>query len=352
MAIEHADSFDIYGTDISFMLDGVYAEFVTGFGGGLKPDPDGISTQRCILHNGGLQPNGLRYALQTPVDKIGISKRIWVPALPAAADRECVPFQFCTIDNELICSVAVQSNGALALRIGDSQVASYSTNVPVITAEAWWHLECYLDASADTLELRVEGQTVLDEDDFVLAFNEVYQVRAGCEVAMTGHVTPFYEKDFVIWNTLGTDNVDFLGPVRVMNLTPNADEALGGWTPVGDAEGYPILSNNPPLNGEYLLGAPTAVGDPMTYELTNLPDDITSVKAAVTYVRARKIDGGYGQLQTSMLGTDGDASPGADRPITAGYVYWRDVHERDPGTDAPWTRVSINDSQVQIDRTL
>lgn len=349
MAIEHADSFDIYGTDNTLLTDGVYANATFGFGGGLVTDPDGLSTQRCLFFNGG----ELRYPLLTPVSVLGNCRRVWCPALPSASDAEPILFSWKDIDNILIASVKVQTNGALKFEVEGG--GTYSTNVPVITAEAWWHIECRLEVSTGgtgTFELRVEGNTVIDEDTLDFNRDTVYQCCMGTEVSGSGAVGQNYVKDYVIWNELGTDNVDFLGPVRVMNLTPNADVSLGAWDPSTGSEGYPILDNNPPLNTQYMIGAPDAVDDPMSYNLTNLPDDITAVKAVLTFVRARKIDGGYGSLQTSMIGTAAAESPGADRPITAGYVYWRDVHERDPGTDAPWTRVAVNASQIKIDRTL
>lgn len=349
MAIEHADSFDIYGTDNTLLTDGVYAAAAFGFGGGLVTDPDGLSTQRCLFFNGG----ELRYPLLTPTDVIGNCRRIWCAALPSLFDAEPILFSWKDIDNIQIAKVTVQTNGAIKFSIDGG--AEYSTNVPVITAEAWWHIECRIDVKTDgtgTFELRVEGQTVIDETALDFNRDTIYQCCMGGETNGGGFTGQSHAKDYVIWNDLGTDNVDFLGPVRVINLVPNADDDLGGWTPNTGVSGYPILDNNPPLNTEYLIGTPAAVADPMAYDLTALPDDITAVKGVITYVRARKIDGGYGSLQTSMIGTADVESPGTDRAITAGYVYWRDVHERDPGTDAPWTRVAVNASKIKIDRTL
>lgn len=349
MAIEHADSFDVYGTDASLLTDGVYAEASLGFGGGPGTDPDGLSTQKALFMNGG----PLRYALQTPTNVVGMARRVWLPHLPSNHEAEPILFYWSTINNVPAAYVKVHTNGALKLEVVGG--LTYTTNVPVITAEAWWHVECraaFSSVGSGSFELRVEGITVLDEDTIDYSVDVVHQCLVGTEVSPSGAVTEQWMKDLVIWNDLGTDNTDFLGPVRVINLMPDADDDLGGWTPSTGAQGYPILDNNPPLNTQYMVGTPAAVDDPMAFGLTNLPDDITAVKGVLTFVRARKIDGGYGALQTSMIGTGDAESPGADRPITAGYVYWRDVHERDPGTDAPWTRVAVNASKIKIDRTL
>lgn len=349
MAIEHADSFDIYGTDNTLLTDGVYAQASLGFGGGLHDDPDGLSTQRALFFNGGV----LRYPLLTPTDVVGMSLRCWCAALPSDAAAEPILFRWADIDNTDIAYVKVQTTGALKFEVVGG--STYSTNVPVITAEAWWHLECRIEldiAGSGTFELRVEGDTVIEEENLTFNRATAYQVKPGGETSLIGATGQWWMKDFVVWNDLGSDNVDFLGPVRVINLWPNEDVTVGGWTLVGGTTGTEILDNNPPLNSAYTSGDPDSVNNFMQYEMTNLPDDITSIKAVLTFVRARKVDGGYGQLQNSMIGTGDAVSDGADRPITAGYVYWRDVHERDPGTDAPWTRVAVNESNIKINRTL
>lgn len=348
MAIEHADSFDIYGTDSSLMTDGVYAQVSSPFGGFIQSDPDGLSTQRCIRF--GQSGNPLRYPLLTPVAAVGVSQRIWMPNLPNSSSQECIPFEWRDIDNARMGYIAVQTNGAVKLVVDDTEIAS--TDIPVLTAEAWWHLECFVDVASGTCELRIEDVTVIDETGLSFPSDVVYQLAPRVEQDVGGAFTHMYVKDFVVWNTLGSDNTDFLGPVRVINCWPEEDVTLGGWVPSSGAEGYPILDNNPPVNSAYVAAEVAAVDDYMQFEMTDLPDDITAVKGVVTFVRARKIDGGYGQMQVSMIGTSDAESAGDDRAITAGYVYWRDVHERDPGTDAAWTRVGVDNSTIKIDRTL
>lgn len=348
MAIEHADSFDIYGTDRTLMTDGVYAQVGNPFGGVLVNDPDGTSQQRVFRFAGSDSP--LRYPLQSPESIVGTSLRVWLSSLPVNTSTEPHLFEWRTIDNEVIGYVAVQTTGALKIVAGGVEVAT--TNFPVITAEAWWHLECLVDVLTGTCEVKVEGETVLDEAGLTFSSDTVYQIAPRNEVSNTGDSITWYLKDYVIWNTLDSENDDFLGPVRVINLRPNEDVELGGWQTVPGGAGWPILDNNPPLPGQYLTASPDAVDAPMQFAMTNLPDDITSIKGVVTFVRARKVDGGYGQMQVSMIGTGDAASDGADRPITAGDVYWRDVHENDPGTGSPWSRVAINASNIRINRTL
>lgn len=89
----------------------------------------------------------------------------------------------------------------------------------------------------------------------------------------------------------------------------------------------------------------------MRYTLENLPDEVTSVRGIISVIRARKIDGGDAQLQTSLIsGTDPD--PGTDRQITTTFTYWYDISEVDPATGTAWTPTSFDAAEIEIDRTV
>lgn len=90
---------------------------------------------------------------------------------------------------------------------------------------------------------------------------------------------------------------------------------------------------------------------PMQFALQDLPPDVTSVRAILPVVRARKIDGGDGNIQTSLI-SNGDFANGADRPITTAFTYYFDVDELSPDTGNPWTPVEFDAATSQISRTL
>lgn len=90
---------------------------------------------------------------------------------------------------------------------------------------------------------------------------------------------------------------------------------------------------------------------PMQFQLQDLPPDVTSVRAILPVVRARKIDGGDGNIQTSLI-SNGDFANGVDRPITTAFTYYFDVNELSPDTGNPWTPVEFDAAMSQISRTL
>lgn len=349
MAIEHMDNFSLYGSTAALMLNGIYAQNTSA---SLPTDPDGLSGGRVLKVDfpSGSSRGTVRYPFTSGAQTTsGIGLRVWLDALPSASDMHPCFISWRDGSNVALYSLTVGTTGNLQLRSGDyngSIVAE--TTGPVITANGWWHIEARLFSnSSGNIEVRVEGIPVIDYDADTAA-SVASQVSIINDPTTFGFGVGLYIKDFVVWNGTGSLNNDFLGSVLVTSLLPASDVALN-WTPSTGSDGYSILDNVPPNDAQYL-----SAGDPppaaYVCSLTNLPDDVTSVKALMTMVRAAKSDGGDGSLQTSLI-SNGDTANGANRPITVAQTYWRDVFETDPDTAAPWLPSAVDAANMQINRT-
>lgn len=345
MTIQHMDNFSIYGTLLTLMDDGIYSQADGAMS--LVADPDGISSGTVIQQNSfAASVAVLRYALSSAQDVVGIARRVFMNNLPTGdTDRPRI-FRFADAGNAELARVEVETTGRLRFFDGTNDI---STANPVITANGWWHVEIKYDRSGvGAVEIRVEGITVMNEADLgYAAVGPTYQVSLQYNGSNFSS-TRCYLKDLVIWDGSGAQNNDFLGSVLVLNLTPTADAALN-WNLVGGASGFSILDNVPPNDAAYIeaVNPPPAA---YVCDLSDLPPDVTSVKALMTIVRAQKSDGGDGSLQVSLI-SNGDVDLGADRPITTTMTYWRDISELDPDTAAPWTPVAVDAAQMQINRT-
>lgn len=352
MALVHADNFSIYGTTVSLLTNGIYAE-VSSDDVTLVNDPDGISSGKVIHIDGGYGGGGayalVRYVLPTIQATVGIGLRIWMDSLPPDTTRKLCFMQWRDVSNVPRFSVTTDTTGRLQLRSGnfDGTVLVTTTN-PVISANGWYHLEgaAYINASG-TIEVRVEGIPVIEYTGDTSG-NNIAQIAICNDPTSSSVSTPFYFKDLVVWDGSGTENNDFLGSVLVVTLLPVSDVSLN-WTPSTGSTGYEILDNIPPNDGVYLT-APNPAPAAYVCDLSDLPEDVTSVKAVMTIVRAAKTDGGDASLQNSVISgiTDG---AGLDRPITIAQTYWRDIFETDPSTLAPWTPSAVNDMQMKMNRT-
>lgn len=357
--LQWADTFNSYGTNTALMLDGLYAAVGSGT---LVADPDPSATGSVLLvsESNVSSQTTARMALSSgPLATVGFAFRGWISTLPSIDDM-FVGFVLSDINNVAQLGVKVKTTGALEVLRGvdaggSNGTSLYITPTPVIAPNSWNHfeLEVTIDNSAGAVELRVNGVTKIDIS------GADTQATANASVAQTywnnyrnfnfpGNSPNLYVKDFLVWDTTGTQNNDFFGTVSVIDLPPDGDDTFT-WTPSTGTTGFNILDNRPPLDDSAYISAAT----PLTsiFTLTDLPTDITSVRGLVVMARAKKIDGGDGNIQTGMV-SGASTGLGTNRPITTAYTYWYDVNELDPAASAPWTPVSLNAAKIQIARTV
>jgi hypothetical protein len=341
----HADTFSRYGGDISLLLNGLYAQA----GGYLVPDPDGVSSG--LVYQAGTDSSGgsIRFVLPALDNVSGVAFRQWIDVLPGSLDNSPI-VRWHNDAGDVVWHTRLTTSGRLQLLASDNTVIGTSA-LPIVTANGWWHVEMKMvfgTAGTCSFECRVEGITVMHLTGQTFG-SAPYSVSIGHTVnGSTGFIHAYF-KDYVIWDSTGTYNNDFLGSVLVYDLVPTGDVTLGGWTST-DANGWSVLDNNPPDNAHYLDAAypPPAACE---FSFSDLPANITSVKGLITRVRAAKVDGGDGNLQVSAK-HGSSAQTGANRPITVAQTYYQDVFEVDPSTSAPWVPLGVAAMTAKLDRTV
>lgn len=355
----HVDNFSYFGTDRTFMMSGVYSRVGTSQNVGAVPqlvaDPDGVSSGKVLgmtaTYGGNNNYQTCRYVLPGgAATTLGVALRIWCAALPHVANS-FRPIQLLTGALGKIYYLNVTSTGVLQI-CNSSNTVLYATAAPVISAQGWYHLEwkSVIDAAVGVFEVRVEGITVITETGIDTGTTNPEQFEIVNDPDATSASDTFYIKDLVVWDGTGTANNDFLGPVKVYELTTVSDTSMP-WSSTA-ADGYSVLDNNPPVDATAYISAPyPAMPAEAVFELSALPADVSSVKGIITRVRAGKSDGGDGQLQVSLR-SNGVDDAGADRAITVAETYWSDVSELDPNTSAAWLPGAVDVAQLVLNRTV
>lgn len=363
MSIVFMDNFGAYGTNKNFLLDGVYAS-IGGTAGGvgtdgvtLVVDPDGSGDIVFRLdqdsYGGASNKSHIRYALPAGATAtVGIASRTWLAALPQTGNNVPGPHQFNDVSNNPLVSITIGTTGIISARSGDyNGTVLGDSGGPVVTADGWYHIETkvHISATVGTIEVRVEGITVINLTGLNLGVANIAQLMVFSKPTGSSTSVAMYLKDFIVWNTSGAHNTDFIGTCSVVDITPDSDVSLN-WTPTGSTHGWDILNRSPPVDASDYITAGSPPPAAYAGTLTSLPPDITSVKGLMTQVRAAKTDGGDATLQVGLIsGVSTDL--GADRVITVAQTYWMDISEEDPATAAPWTVAAVNAANIQINRT-
>lgn len=349
MTIQWADDFKGYGTNPTFMADGLYLHA----GCGLTEDPDPNATGSVVLfENFG---DSLRRGLSGTRLTVGMAARYWFPDIHATS------VIFARLEDVLQnsnCGLAVNSVGQLQAWSGSPAGGGTllgQTAAPVIGANSWNHIEVKSFADATdpnplgTVEIRVNGVVKLTVANVNTGAGWAQVEWAPNDIVHGNADLHFYLKDVVIWDTLGTENNNFLGTVQVIGRTP-INDVLTGWTPASGVNQYAMIDNSPPLDGTEYLRAANPPPGPSSFGLSALPTDVTSVKALITQCRVRNTDGGDGNFQ-SVLVSGASTGSGTDRPMTSAFTYYEDVHELDPATAAAWSPAAADAAKLKITRT-
>lgn len=349
MAIQWADDFGGYGVGAGSntrMLNGLYATVV----GAITEDPDPLSTDP-VWERGNSAFQCLRRVFSASRTECGVALRVWMSSLPSSTGNRW-GLGFHDLDNNPLVTLICETNGAITIKKGSYTDNTVVTSTgPALTAGAWNHIEWHVLSGDDTgsVEVRVNGVPVILEEDIVDVFGGS-MAQFCMNSASGGAGYNFYIRDLVLWDATGSYANDFLGSVSVIGLQPTADVSFN-WDAVGVTDGYEALANDPPLDDTEYISADDTPPAASTFSLSNLPDDVTSVKALITQVRARKSDGGDGNLQMGLI-SNGDTWTGADRPLTTAFQYWFDVSHTDPDTSSPWSPSAVDNVILQLDRTL
>jgi hypothetical protein len=348
----------LYGTDEAKMRDGIWAE--TGEASpfsstGLVVDPDpniagaGIvyrvsTSQNAQTNNRIVFPGGA-------VVTAGAAFRIYMASLPPN-DTGTPYVNLRDNSNNFILAIRFRPDGSISAHSGAYTGTELGRSSPAVTASAWNHVEvkALRSSTVGTVEVRVNGAVVLDLDTLNLGAVDfaMFGLCVGGSSITPG--TGAHYKDLVLWDGTGTENIDFQGSVAVRDLYPDADISLN-WTPSTGSTGWDLIDETTPNDADYIQA-----GDPppaaYIASLTNLPDDVTTVRALLPIVRAQKTDGGDCNIQIALTPNNVDFDNGADVAVTTAFKYTWDVSQLSPDTAAPWTPVEVNAAYVRANRTL
>lgn len=352
MAVQWMDNFSFYGGSVSKMLDGLYA---SANNIDLVADPDGVSPGFVLHVAETFFYDTIRKVLTTARTTVGVAVRHYCANLPGSTG----PSGRITWDDvNALTHVYIDYDPSGNLRAWrndtPSPVLLGATSSPVILAHAWQHIEArvILDAAAGSVQIRVEGVTVLNVTGVKTISNQSGIVGTCQNVRLGANgFSNVYFKDFIVWDDQTAFNNSFMGSCQVYRLAPDSDVALN-WTPSpADGIGFDKINEANPDDDARYIAAPFPLPAAYKCGIGDLPATVTSVRSVQTVHRSKKVDGGDGNVQAGLV-SGGSTGLGADRPITTAYTYWYDVFDANPNGAIAWTRTAVNALNVQLNRTV
>lgn len=346
MAIQFMDSFDFYGTTADMVLGRWLISNVVSLTTANKRT--GTKSLSVGFSSTNYPTSSARVYLPTPRNEIGVAFGVRFPQF--TPDSGITGVRFNGPSDAPMFKVTVEYNGSIGVyKHNGSSYVLIGTSAPVITINAWYHVEIRMlaDNVVGEAQVVVNGVTVLwltDMDLGTALISAVDFVSFG-----GGYPHNFTVDDVVIWDATGTDNNSLIGQVSVVTLMPNADTAAAGWAIVGTVAGYDAVDDIPPDYATSYLTA-NAVGIISEFAVANTPPEVNSIVGVSILALAQLSGPGIGGLTVSMV-SGAAVHDGVEKALPFGWVYSETVHERDPLTDAAWTASGLDAALIRINKT-
>jgi hypothetical protein len=212
-----------------------------------------------------------------------------------------------------------------------------------------------LDAKGQ-LELRVNGVTEISLSNAhlnILGSQECSKVGCICGGTLLEVTTTTDVDDWYIWDDSGAWNNHFLGDMRVLSISPNADTNMSDFDPVSGDLGYSMINDDSPDDDMTYIFAESALtpGSPPSgsseFGIQNLPNGISHVAGVSVFTRAKKTDSSDVEIFTSII-SDVSSASGIPHDLAESYGYHIDLYEYDPFAIANFTRDGFNSSLVSV----
>lgn len=241
----------------------------------------------------------------------------------------------------------ISSTGELVANRRNSELGRSTT--AGMTASNWYYIELkvFFDNSSGTVDIKVDGTSVLSLTSQDTLFGPVANV-SGVEFwgANNGSYDFTYD-DIYICDDSGSLNNDFLGDCVVSAIYPNAAGDDTDWTP-DTGSNFQRVDEDPSDDDSSYVESSTS-SDRDLYNYDSMPGslgDIVGVQVN-TKVRVTEVDP-FTLKQVCKSGTTVSADSGSAVASNV-YGHRERVLETDPDTSAAWTESGVNAAQFGIE---
>jgi len=251
------------------------------------------------------------------------------------------------------CSLVMKSNGKFAIFRGTNTAElAESINTYPFNSDEFLDIEWKVTVHNTTgvIELRVNGVTEITSTGSLNTRagtnNSADTVRLG--TSTTGLARPFY-KHFILMDTTGSVMNDFIGPVDVTSLRPNADGEYDDWT-ANTGTRFAAVNQAVTDNDTTFVSSSTP-GDQVTFQLGNLPSGVTDVFAVFPQMQIRREQGTTRICKFLMRSGIDDELGTKELAVGPTYAFRQEAITTSPFTTNAWDVAEVNGLELGVEIT-
>jgi len=251
------------------------------------------------------------------------------------------------------CGLTYMNNGYLNFGAGTSgdNLASSLDFFP-INSDAYYDIELKVRVhnTLGSVELRINGVqqfSVSNVNTRSTSNNFSNVIRIG---PLTGNTicVPFF-KQFILMDTTGSVMNDFIGPVDVTSLRPNADGEYDDWTANTGTRFAAV--NQAVTDGDTTFVSSSTPGDQVTFQLGNLPSGVTDVFAVFPQMQIRREQGTTRICKFLMRSGIDDELGAKELAIGPTYAFRQEAITTSPFTTNAWDVAEVNGLELGVEIT-
>lgn len=335
MALLFFEGFDSYGT-------GTQLAQQANFTGNPGIVTTNVRTGRaCIDLNNAFVRNS--FALSGTTIVLGVGAR-WT----AVGASQRVFRTWCSATSRSGIQVGINNSGQLTVGYGGSTNPNQDNNtafgvtlwtgtdIEPTATYVHYELKAVLSGTATgSWTLRRNGQVVQSQSGVITLANAADVVTGLILEGRPGSNTNF--DDLYVCDGSGSDNNDFLGPVRVNALAPTANDAVA-WTPNTGANWDAVNDASPDDDTTYVSAASVLTD---RYTIADLPASAAIVRGVRVVYRARKEDAATVETR-ALIRSNVTEALGPTDALDTTYRYYTAYYATDPNTGVSWTPAGVN----------
>jgi len=346
MAILWMESFDFYGTSLTNLGYRGYLSF-PNVNISIVSNPANARTGNGYIN---IAKNTTFQLVQKPLDNISNecgqgAAFNWLSTENRAAN---VGLYFGPAGN--VGSVRIVANGLFGVSVwqGTTFRGLSPNNLWVVGSYNWLEAKVTAGVGTGAIEVKLNGQTVVTLTGLTISPIEVCAVgkfdNGSDDSAQIARID-----DWVIWDTTGTINNDFLGDRRVVTLYPDADTIEADWTPSSGSDGFAVIDETVADDAGFITA--NNAGDISEFEKQPIPVDVNTVAAICPVARAFKDSAGPNTFTIGVNSAGNIINSPEFLPNTT-VAYFSEIFDTNPNGDIAWTRAALDAATVRVTRVI
>jgi hypothetical protein len=235
------------------------------------------------------------------------------------------------------------STGLMKVYLGSSTTTLLGTTATAIPQHVNWgyvEIQATLSATVGTVKVRINGGPTNE-----INFTGNTEAAAFATFDTVVFQNSFVFDDIYLADGTGTVNNDFLGNVRVIPLVPAGVGAHAQFTP-STGSNWSCVDALPIQNTTHVSAA-SGSGDEDAYALSTLPYNPASVVGVQTNMSALQSGGTVTGKNLLHVGSS-DFVGAAHSVSQSGQLWFGDVWDKNPSSNAAWTYADIGSLQSGV----